>query len=114
MAPEPEEGEGVMKGRSTITLAEAMVVAREKSKLEKQRARYKRYYESHPDAMQKKNRDYYQEHRDTICARSRLSSESRRMNTVTGFVVATTSEKVKVRITFTTRPATRDIVMCLI
>jgi hypothetical protein len=85
MAPEPA-GEGMMGGITTITLAEAMVVAREKSKLEKRHARYKRYYDRHPVAMQKKNRDYYQEHRDTIRARSRLSSERRRMNTVTGFV----------------------------
>jgi len=99
MAPEPA-GEGMMEGKSTIILAEAMVVARERSKLEKRRARYKRYYDSHPGAMQKKNRDYYQEHRDTIRARSRLSSDRRRTNTVTGFVIATTSEIVKVRITF--------------
>ena len=72
----------MMGGITTITLAEAMVVAREKSRLEKRHARYKRYYDSHPGAMQKKNRDYYQEHRDTIRARSRLSSERRRMNTV--------------------------------
>jgi hypothetical protein len=113
MAPEPA-GEWMMKGKSTITLAEAMVVAREKSKLEKRHARYKRYYDSHPDAMQKKNRDYYQEHRDTIRAKSRLSSERRRMNAVTGFVVAPTSEMVRVRITFTTRSAAADIAMYLI
>ena len=89
MAPEPA-GEGMSEGKSTITLAKAMVVARERSKLEKRHARYKRYYDSHPGAMQKKNRDYYQEHRDIIRARSRASSERRRMNTVTGFVVATT------------------------
>ncbi len=74
------------EGKSTITLAKAMVVARERSKLEKRRSRHKRYYDRHPVAMQKKNRDYYQEHRDTIRTRSRLSSERRRMNTVTGFV----------------------------
>ena len=112
MAPE-SAGEGMSEGKSTITLAEAMVVAREKSKLEKRRARYKRYYDRHPGAKQKKNRDYYQEHRDTIRARCRLSSERRRMNTVTGFVVATTSEIVKVRIALTTRPAARDIATCL-
>jgi len=72
----------VMEGKSTIGLAEAMVVAREKSKLEKRHARYKRYYDSHPGAMQKKNRDYYLEHRDIIRARSRLSNDRRRMNTV--------------------------------
>ncbi len=86
MVTEPEEGEGMRVGRSTVTLAVAMVVSRDKSSLEKRRARYKRYYDCHPDAIQKKNRDYYQEHRDTIRARSRLSSERRRMNTVTGFV----------------------------
>jgi hypothetical protein len=112
MAQEPA-GEGMMEGITTISLGEAMVVAREKSKLEKRRARHKRYYDHHPGAMQKKNRDYYQEHRDTIRARSRLSSERRRMNTVTGFVVATTSEMVNVRITFTTLPAARDIATCL-
>ena len=85
MAPEPE-GEEMREGRSTITLDEAMVVTREKSRLEKRRARYKRYYDNNPGAMQKKNRDYYQEHRDIIRARSRLSSDRRRMNTVTGFV----------------------------
>jgi len=85
MAPEPA-GEGMMKGMTTITLAEAMLVARERSKLEKRHARYKRYYNSHPDEMQKKNRDYYQEHRDTIRARSRASSERRRMNTHVGFI----------------------------
>jgi len=55
MAPEPA-GEGMMEGKSTITLAKAMVLAREKSKLEKRRARYKRYYDSHPGAMQKKKK----------------------------------------------------------
>jgi len=85
MAPEPA-GEGMMGGITTITLAEAMVVAREKSRLEKRHARYKRYYDSHPGAMQKKNRDYYQEHRDTIRARSKESSERRRMNTRIGFI----------------------------
>jgi len=74
------------KGKSTLTLAEAMLVAREKSSLEKRRARYKRYYHSHPDAMQKKNMDYYQEHRDTIRARSRASNKRRRMNIHTGFI----------------------------
>ena len=81
MAPEPA-GEGMMGGITTITLAEAMVVAREKSRLEKRHARYKRYYDNNPDKMQTKNRDYYQEHRDTIRARCRLSSDRRRMNTV--------------------------------
>ena len=76
----------MMGGNPTISLAEAMVVAQERSKLDKRRARYKRYYDSHPGAMQKKNRDYYQEHRDTIRARCRLSSERRGLNTVTGFV----------------------------
>ena len=76
----------MMGGNPTISLAEAMVMAREKSELGKRHARYKRYYDSHPGAMQKKNRDYYQEHRDIIRARSRASSERRRMNTVTGFV----------------------------
>jgi hypothetical protein len=113
MATQAEEGEGMNGKKSTLTLAEAMVVARAKSKLDKRHARYKRYYDRHPGTMQKKNRDYYQEHRDTIRARSRASNKRRRMNTVTGFVVATTSELVKVRITFTTRPAARDIAMCL-
>ncbi len=76
----------MMGGNPTISLAEAMVVAQERSKLDKRRARYKRYYDSHPGAMQKKNRDYYQEHRDTIRARSRLSSDRKKTNTVTGFV----------------------------
>jgi len=58
MAPEPA-GEGMREGRSTFTLAEAMVVAREKSKLEKRHARYKRYYDSHPGMMQKKNLNGY-------------------------------------------------------
>ena len=112
MAPE-SAGEEMNGEKSTITLAEAMVVARERSKLEKRHARYKRYYDSNPDKMQKKNRDYYQEHRDTIRARSRASSERRRMNTGTGFVVAILPELVKVRITFTSHPAARDIAMCL-
>ncbi|MCX6701514.1 MAG: hypothetical protein NTV68_16600 [Methanomicrobiales archaeon] len=86
MATQAEEGEGMIEGKSTLTLAEAMVMAREKSELGKRHARYKRYYDSHPGAMQKKNRDYYQEHRDTIRARCRLSSERRGLNTVTGFV----------------------------
>jgi hypothetical protein len=63
----------MMEGTTPITLAEAMDVAREKSKLEKRHARYKRYYDSNPDKMQKKNRDYYQEHRGTIRARSKVS-----------------------------------------
>ncbi len=33
----------------TVTLAEAMVVAREQSKLDKRRARYKCYYDNNPD-----------------------------------------------------------------
>jgi len=100
----------MIEGRSTITLAEAMVVAREKSKLEKRHACYKRYYDSHPGMMQKKSRDYYQEHRDTIRARSRASYQRRRMNSVTGLTIGTMAEVVKVR----TRPAALDIAMCLI
>jgi methyl-accepting chemotaxis protein len=44
-----------VRGKYAISLAEAMVVARERSKLEKRHARHKRYYDSHPGAMQKKN-----------------------------------------------------------
>ena len=90
----------------TVTLAEAMVVAREQSKLDKRRARYKRYYDNHPDKMRKKNRDYYPKYRDTIRARSRVSYQRMKMNTVTGFIFGTMAEVVKVRITFTSRPAT--------
>jgi len=112
VAPQAK-GEGMTVGISTIPLAEAMVVAWENSKLEKRRARHKRYYDNHPDEMRKKNREYYQEHRDIICARSRLSSKRKRMNTVTGFIIETGSEVVKVRITFTSRPAAADIALCL-
>jgi hypothetical protein len=99
---------------STITLAEAMVVSREKSKLKKRHARHKRYYENNPDKMRAKNRDYYLEHQETIRARSRASYYRKKRNMVTGFMVATMSELVKVRITFTSRPAAPDIAMCLI
>ena len=54
MASEAEEGEGMMVGKICVTLDKAMGLAREKSKLEKRHARYKRYYDCHPDAMQKK------------------------------------------------------------
>ena len=101
------------EGKSTITLAKAMVVARERSKLEKRHARYKRYYDNHPDKMRKKNSGYYQKHGDTIRARSRASYQRKKMNTVTGFIFGTMSEVVKVRITFTARPAAADIALCL-
>jgi hypothetical protein len=45
----------------TISLAEAMVVARVQSKLERWRVRYRCYYDSHPDKMRAKNSGYYQE-----------------------------------------------------
>ncbi|MCX6701143.1 MAG: hypothetical protein NTV68_14715 [Methanomicrobiales archaeon] len=54
-----------------LHFVEAVLVGRENSRLKKRHARYKRYYDSYPGAMQKKNRDYYWEHRDTIHARSR-------------------------------------------
>jgi len=57
MATEPT-GEGIREGKSTISLAEAMIVASEKSKLEKRRARHTWYYDSHPDELREKNRDY--------------------------------------------------------
>ncbi|MCX6699776.1 MAG: hypothetical protein NTV68_07605 [Methanomicrobiales archaeon] len=81
MAPQAE-GEGMRERKSTLTLTEAMVVARERSRLEKWHARYKCYYDNNHNKMRKKNSVYYQEHRDAIRARSRLSSERRRVNTV--------------------------------
>ncbi len=112
MAPEPA-GELMIEETLTVTLAEAMVVAREQSKLDKRRARYKCYYNNNPGKMRKKNSRYYQEHQDTIRARSRVSYQRKKMNTVTGFIFGTMSEVVKVRITFTSRPAAADIAMCL-
>jgi len=63
--------------------------------------------------MRKKNSEYYQGHGDTIRARSRASYQRKKMNTVTGFIFGTISEVVKVRITFTSRPAAADIALCL-
>jgi len=103
----------MIKQTLTVTLDEAMVMAWEQSKLDKRRARYKRYYDNHPDKMRKKNSGYYQEHGDTIRARSRSSYQRKKMNTVTGFIFGTRAEVVKVRITFTSRPAAADIAMCL-
>ena len=77
----------MMEETLTVTLAEAMVVAWEQSKLDKRRARYKRYYDNHPDKMRKKSSGYYQEHRDTIRARSRVSYQRKKMNTVVEFML---------------------------
>jgi len=112
MAPEPA-GEHMMEETLTVTLADAMVVVLEQSKLDKRRARYKRYYDNHPEKMRKKSSGYYQEHGDTIRARSRVSYHRKKMNTVTGFIFGTMAEVVKVRITFTSRPAAADKAMCL-
>ena len=57
MTPEPA-GERVSEGITTITLAEAMLVAREKSKLDTA-CTYKRSYDNNPGAMQKKNLNCY-------------------------------------------------------
>ncbi len=112
MAPQAK-GEGMKVVKSSIPLAEAMVVAREQSILDKRRARYKCYYNNNPDKMRKKNSEYYQGHGDTIRARSRASYQRKKMNTVTGFIFGTMAEVVKVRITFTARPAAADIALCL-
>jgi len=103
----------MMEETLTVTLDEAMFMAWEQSKLDKRRARYKRYYDNHPDKMRKKNSRYYQEHGDTIRARSRMSYQRKKTNTVTGFIFGTMAEVVKVRITFTSCPAAADIAMCL-
>ena len=88
MASEAEEGEGMMVGKICVTLDKAMGLAREKSKLEKRHARYKRYYDCHPDAMQKKKTGTITRNTGTLSVRGAgyQASERRRMNTVTGFV----------------------------
>jgi hypothetical protein len=60
MAPQTE-GDLVMGENPTISLAEAMLVATKKSKLEKRRAWFKRYNYNNLDKMRAKNNDYYQE-----------------------------------------------------
>jgi len=59
--------------------------------------------------MRKKNNEYYQ-----AVPRSRVSYQRKKMNTVTRFFWGDDVGVVKVRITFTSRPAAADIALCLI
>ncbi|GEM_PF-5495257 len=81
------EGEGMMEEPRTFSLAEAMVVAQKKSKLDKRRARHKQYYDSPLMRCRRKNSAYYQKYQDTIRVRSRVSYQRKKMNTVVEFML---------------------------
>jgi hypothetical protein len=53
-----------------INLGLVLYVIRERTKLERRRARFKRYYYGHPDKMRARKTRYYAENREVIRAKS--------------------------------------------
>jgi len=58
---------------TTVHLADAIRIARDITKIQKQRARYKDFCYKNPEKLRKKNSDYYQKHRCIILERRRRS-----------------------------------------
>ncbi len=58
---------------TTVHLADAIRIAREITKIQQQRARYRAFCFKNPEKMRKKNNDYYQKHRTAILERRRRS-----------------------------------------
>gem|GEM_PF-2435625 len=64
---------------TTVHLADAIRIAREITKIQQQRARYRAFCFKNPEKMREKNSDYYQEHRTTILERRRKSYSWKRL-----------------------------------